>query len=337
MFDKPFLPRSPGTIFRSGDGQLSLINSVRGNTFRYTPQRMDDKMSIRKTLLDFFAYAFTWTILLAAIGCQASVAEVSDRDVLETELVQRIMHMEQFSSEPIIHHLLVDESNPETIFLVLTPEHNRYVFVLETKQHGDVTTYKIVYRAVINSGPVEKSSNYMFPSEARLVDLDKNGNNELLVELNSLAADRVIQGLLVIARKDGEWRGFVSPPVAPVIREQIGNVGLYAEDFKHAVTFDGKGHYMQPISKGGEWDVIFDRTSGRRGILATVTLNEGESNAAAHRRALIMYRFTNDGFRQDADWNGGRAYSTQKPMSFRAFKNLKENLIKTGFADAKSF
>jgi hypothetical protein len=306
---------------------------------------LESMIRLRGLVGRLLATAVVSIIWLCTGGCQSSSLEPDQQVVLQARLVERIKQIEQFSAAPIVHHALsgpIGKNAPNTMVLIVSgdADHNVYIFeqkrrALLERMFGEEAEYDVAFKAVINRPPTARVNWYMWPAEALLVDADGDGSKELFVRFDTMAADRGIHTFILFSRQNGSWRGYVSPYVVVPIREQLGDVGMYAEDFKEAAEFGGEKHYMQPLSNCGDCWYIAPRPDGSgKNFLAIVTLSEGEATAAPHRRAMIMYRFTDTGFELDLNWNSGKVFATKDPVDYRRFNEQRDELIRRGFAEA---
>jgi hypothetical protein len=288
------------------------------------------------------ACVFIPAVLLLADGCQSSAQKPQNRTVLQVRLVEQIRQIEQFNATPKVHNVFtepVDQSGRGTVIFVVSGERDHHIYIFERKGQsllerlfGKEPEYDVAFKAVINRPPDIPVNWYMWPSEALLLDADGNSSKELFVRFDTMAADRGIYTFILFARQSGSWRGYVSPYVVIPIRKQFGDVGMYVEDLKEAAVFSGKKHYMQPLSNCGDcWHILPRPNGSGQNFLAIVTLSEGEATASPHRRAMVMYRFTDTGFEQDPNWNAGKVFVTDKRMYYSELKERKDGLIKKGF------
>ena len=161
------------------------------------------------------------------------------------------------------------DKEDESVVAIVGVDSKKYIYVIEAEKQGFLQKvfgkpkeYSVAMEVVILSRGLHEDAPEYF-------DADGDGCKEVFIRLTVLAGDRVITTFLMLGRSGGSWRGHVSPILAPVIREQVGDVGMYLEDFKQAVEFEGQKHYMQPISIG-DWKVL-DRDGGGKSFAALIS------------------------------------------------------------------
>ncbi len=251
-------------------------------------------------------------LFLGAAGCRFGAPADRDPAQLAVELSRRVASLEGLAAEPEIRHLLAGCSAPQTWALVSSTASEHYVHFFERRGRSPLEP---VFRAALHVGPGARAEHTPFPARARFLDADGEGAEELLLVCDSFAADRAMQSFLLFARCDGGWQVHVGPPVAGGIRRELGEVGIYAEDFMQAVSWGGSRHDVQPLSNGGGWRFLPHPDGDGALFLANVTLPEGEATHAPHRRAALAWRFPEGGFERDPAWNGGRIFATREPLS----------------------
>lgn len=251
-------------------------------------------------------------LFLGAAGCRSGAPADSDPAQLAVELSRRVASLEGLAVEPEVRHLLAGGSAPQTWALVSSTASEHYVHFFERRGRSPLEP---VFRAALNLGPGARAEHTQYPAKARFLDADGEGAEELLLVCDSFAADRGMQFFLLFARRDGGWRAHVGPAVAGEVRREHGEVGVFAEDFKQAVTSGTARFDIQPRSNGGGWRFLPHPDGYGMLFLAIATLSEGEATHAPHRRAALAFRFTGDSFERDPDWNGGRILATRRPLA----------------------
>lgn len=239
------------------------------------------------------------------------------------------------------HALRVAPEPRETILVLASTEHRRFVTIFERDATGECVgrSEQKGYRVVMKTSLDRLDPRWMRPDTPVMADMDGDGRAEIFLGFQILAADRMIQTGLICRRSRDGWETFASPSPLDAVRRALPGsraISIHQEDKMQTLEVAGKKLRLQGLSKGGGWRLVPGPGGEGAGLLAIGALSG--SDRPARGLALVVYRLGDDGLAVASDWNDGRVLFTPVPTRWADLdieKIVAEGFSKSALADKR--